>query len=335
MNILYLSDNNYVVYMGVSILSLLENNKHLNEINIYVIDDQILEGNKKILQRIVNTYGRKIIFLDMSEGIAKLKMLGAPVYRGSYTTYLKLFAFDLLPNDVHRIFFIDSDTLIVGKLDELDDFDMRGNPVAAVLDNLCIFDKVYLGYDRECVWCNMGVMLVDVDKWKNLKCERKVIEQMQKRCAYVAVDQNILNISLHGYITVLPLKYNVTQHYLAYSYRDFMKNFPMENFYTEMDVSYALENPVVHHFERFIGESPWHKDNITLMNDEFDFYLAKSPWSDYVKLKANVGVFLKIEKVLFKMLPRKVFLKIFTLAYKRYVLNLNRQLEKGMDSISL
>lgn len=335
MNILYLSDNNYAIYMGVSILSLLENNKHLHEINIYVIDDEIFQENKDILQKMVEAYNRRIIFLDMSEGINKLKRLGAPLYRGSYTTYLKLFTFSLLPADVHRIFFIDSDTLVVGKLDELYNYDMQGNPVAAVLDNLCIFDKVHLGYDRDCVWCNMGVMLVDVDKWKEMDCEQMVINQMQKRCAFVAVDQNLLNISLHGHISVLPLKYNVTQHYLAYSYNDFMKCFPMKHFYTKKDVEYALQNPIVHHFERFIGESPWHKDNITLMNDEFDYYLAKSPWKDYVKVKANTSTVLKIEKMLYKILPRKVFLRIYTLAYKRYVLNLNKQLEEGIDSISL
>lgn len=335
MNILYLSDNNYAIYMGISMISLFENNKDLKEINVYIIDDNIEQDNKKILQDITQQYKRQIIFLDISDGISKLQALKAPLYRGSYTTYLKLFTFQLLPDEVHRIFFIDSDSLVVGSLKELDKVDMQGNPVAAVLDNLCVFDKMHLGYDQDCIWCNMGVMLVDVDKWKEMHCEQLVIEQMKKRSAYVAVDQNLLNISLYGHITVLNPRYNVTQHHVVYSYKAFLKNFPMNNFYSEEVMTEAVEHPVIHHFERFIGESPWHKDNVTVYNDEFDYYLALSPWKDLEKKKAQTNLTLKIEKLLFKILPHDVFLIIYRFAYKRYVIKTNKILEEGIENISV
>lgn len=37
MNILYQSDDNYAVYMGVSICSLLENNQAVDRIHIYIL----------------------------------------------------------------------------------------------------------------------------------------------------------------------------------------------------------------------------------------------------------------------------------------------------------
>ena len=46
LNIIYSSDDNYCIYMGVSILSVLENNKNFNSINIYIVDNNISDGNK-------------------------------------------------------------------------------------------------------------------------------------------------------------------------------------------------------------------------------------------------------------------------------------------------
>ena len=90
MNVMYLSDNNYAIYMGVSICSLFENNKMLDEINVYIIDDNISSDNKKRLEELAERYGRNIYFMDCKVGIDKLQKLGAPKYRGSYTTYLKI-----------------------------------------------------------------------------------------------------------------------------------------------------------------------------------------------------------------------------------------------------
>ena len=46
LNIIYSSDDNYCIYMGVSILSVLENNKNFNSINIYIVDNNINDVNK-------------------------------------------------------------------------------------------------------------------------------------------------------------------------------------------------------------------------------------------------------------------------------------------------
>lgn len=332
---MYLSDNNYAVFLGVSITSLFENNRFVTNLTVYIIDDNIEPNNKEIILSIGQKYGRNIIFLDISKGIMKLRDMKAPLYRGSYTTYLKLFTFSLLPNEVHRILFIDTDTVVVGEVSEIQDINMKGNPVAAVLDNLAAPDKLCLGYSKKDLWFNMGVMLVDVDMWKRMGCEQIMIDTMQQRCAYVAVDQNILNIGLHGRISVLNPAFNITQHHQIYSYKRFLKLFPQESFYSEEVMEEAKKNPIIYHFERFIGESPWHKNNVTFYSDEFDKYLAMTPWKDYEKKPAETSIVLKIEKVLYKILPHNLFLYIYALSMNVYVWNLNKKLVKGISDITV
>lgn len=317
-NILYLSDNNYAAYAGISITSLFENNKHFDNITVYVIDDSISEENKKKYLKTAEKYGRKIVFLDMSSSIKKLEEMGATKYRNSYTTYLKLFTFGILPEEVERIFFIDSDALVVDRLDDILNFDMKGMPIAAVRDALCTEYKVSLGIPAEDPWFNMGVMLVDVKKWKEFDCENRVIAQMKKRSSYVAVDQDLLNISIHGQIETLPPQYNATPHHYVYDHDQFMKWFPQTCFYNKEEIEYSIKHPVIHHFERFVGESPWHKGTTHPYTKEFDYYMSISEWKDYVKKPANLNTTMKIEKALYKTLPKKMFLPIWAYFYKRY-----------------
>lgn len=325
LNVLYLTDNNYATYAGVSITSLFENNKHIDDITVYLIDDNISNDNKVKYNELGSQYNREIIFLDVSKGIERLKELGAPLYRNSYTTYLKLFAFNLLPDSVHRIFFIDSDSIITGGLEEMITFDLKGNVIGAVRDGMSHTYKCMLGFPPESSWFNMGVMLVDVDMWKKNNCQADIERQLKKRSAYVAVDQDLLNITQNGKIATLSPRYNATPHHYVYREKDFMKAFPQEGFYDEATLQSAQESAVIRHFERFVGESPWHKNSIHPYTFLFDEYLAISPWKEYEKKKPTKNLTLKIEKILYLCLPKKVFVRLFAAGFRRYLYNCNKK----------
>ncbi len=325
LNFLYLSDNNYAVFAGVSILSLFEQNKRAEAITVYVIDDGIADDNKQKYMQIADQYGRQIVFLDLTEGIRILQEMGAPRYRNSYTTYLKLFAFDLLPDTVERIFFVDSDSIVAGSLEEVFSTDMQGCVVAAVKDGLSHSYKMLLGYDYNDSWYNMGIMLVDVAAWKREHCQQQILEQLKKRNAYFAVDQDLLNITQHGRIATLHPKYNFTPHHYVYREKDFRKCMPQGGFYEGAEYREAKEDVRVLHFERFIGESPWHKNSVHPYTPEFDAYLARSPWKDYEKKPASGGPVFKIEKFLYRILPHGLFLRIWAVQFRKLLKKTNEK----------
>ena len=51
--VLYSTDQNYCMHLGISLTSLLENNKKFNNIIIYIIEKDIDDKNKSILLDIV------------------------------------------------------------------------------------------------------------------------------------------------------------------------------------------------------------------------------------------------------------------------------------------
>lgn len=332
LNVLYLTDNNYAVFAGVSITSMFKNNKSIEKFHVYIIDDDIANENKEKLLKLGEQYGHEIIFLDLTEGIRTLEKVGAPKYRNSYTTYLKLFTFNLLPDSVKRIFFIDSDAVIVDDLGEMIDIDMEGCMIGAVRDGISHPYKMALGFDANDSWFNMGVMLVDVEKWKKDHAQEKIVQQLKKRAAYIAVDQDLLNITQHGNIMTLHPRYNATPHHYVYNEKDFRKAFPQGGFYESYEImEEAQDKSVIRHFERFVGESAWHKNTIHPYASLFDEYLEESLWSDYEKKPAKLSLILKIENILYRVLPKKIFVYIYAMAFKHHLLSTNKKMCSGTN----
>ena len=145
MNVAYHSSNSYCPVLGTSIVSLLENNKSFDSIRIFVIEEKISEQNKDKLKAMVDSYGREIVFIPMPD-VNKTQNLGLKAVRSDwiFNSYCRLFLDQILPEDVDRVLYLDSDVLILGDLQELWNIDLEGKCVAGVID--CLSEKYYPQY---------------------------------------------------------------------------------------------------------------------------------------------------------------------------------------------
>ena len=103
MNIAYSCDEMYIPQTGISILSLLENNKEIDHINIYFIEKEVSNISINLLEELVKSYGRKLIVISFNELCIDLKInnLG----RHIETVYAKLFFSSIL--EINKIIYID------------------------------------------------------------------------------------------------------------------------------------------------------------------------------------------------------------------------------------
>lgn len=53
MNVLYASDDKFSGILGTSLVSLMENNRDSSEINVFILDDGISQGNKEKLNMVL------------------------------------------------------------------------------------------------------------------------------------------------------------------------------------------------------------------------------------------------------------------------------------------
>ncbi|MCR5421152.1 MAG: glycosyltransferase family 8 protein [Lachnospiraceae bacterium] len=321
MNILYQSDNNYAPYMGVSVCSLFENNKEADTIEVYVIDDGIDTANKEKLIALSDHYKRSIRFLTgerILEDEDIVKAFEYTEFRKNTHSYFKLFADRLIPELDERIIYIDCDTVVEGNITGLLDIDMKGKPIGMVQDSLVTSAKTAVGINDNERYYNSGVILIDLKEWKEHKCSKRIYEHIRDIRTYGTVDQDVLNVELHNEIVTLPVGYNLQPIHLDYHYGQYSKVYKhKEPYYSGKEIEEAVKAPGILHFLRYVGESPWHADNVHPCTPYFDKYMAISPWKDYVKKPSGKGGIFKIEKLMYKLLPKFLFLRIFYLVHDR------------------
>ena len=129
-NIAYSFDDNYAQHAGCSLISLLENNKDIEEIDIYIIDAKIGNEKKTKIIHIANKSGRHIDFLDLWE-LTKEQDIEPRFPRCAYG---RLFLAKL--KHVDKILYFDSDTIIMRSIKELAELNMTNYLTAGVQDTV-------------------------------------------------------------------------------------------------------------------------------------------------------------------------------------------------------
>ena len=314
--------------MGVSICSLLENNKEAGSINIYIIDDGINGDNKEKINSLSLKYPAKISYLTgdiLLEDADLVKTFEYTQFRKNTHSYFKMFIDRLLPDLNERIIYIDCDTVVEGDITGLESIDLKGRAIGMVQDSLVSSVKTSVGMDDTERYYNSGVILIDLKRWKEINCSDRIYKHIRDIRTYGTVDQDVLNVELHDEISTLPVRYNLQPVHMDYSYRQYSRVYKhKEPYYGSEEIKEALKDPGIIHFLRYIGESPWHEGNVHPATPYFDKYLKISPWHDMVKKPSGKGGVFKIEKSMYRLLPKALFLRIFYIVHDRMIRKSNQ-----------
>lgn len=335
-DVLYQFDDGYAPFGGTSMVSLFENNKHFDEINVYVLDNAVSENNIQKLNQMAEKYNRTIIYLDTAELVKLMEETGIPKYRGSYSTNMKMFVSLVIPEKVEKLLYIDSDTLVVGRLDEIAGMDMSDKPLAMTIDSIARGHKKHIGFQKTDAYHNAGVMLFHIPNWKKMRCTERIIEHVKNvRAHYLAPDQDLINIVMKNDIITISPRYDLQPLHVAFDSKTYFRFFSGKGYYDRKVIEEAKKSPVIYHFFRFMGEFPWHKDNVHPYGKVFDEYLNLSPWKDYEKKPAGGGFVFAIEKWMYRYLPSGLFLFIFKVNYEYFMYRANKMSLKNKNHESM
>ena len=70
---------------------------------------------------------------------------------------------------------------------------------------------------------------------------------------------------------------------------------------------------------------PWEADNIHPQTGLFDHYLRMSPWRDYVKQPKKRDRMFQIQRKLYELLPRPLYIPIHKAVLNRYLAQVNKE----------
>ena len=320
LNILYQSNDSYAAITGVSMYSLFKNNTDIDELTVYLLDDGISKENLNKFKKLGKEYNRQINIIDSKEILKKVKEFNLVPYKGTYTTYFKLFAFGFIQTNNDILMQLDGDTIITGSLKDLCNIDMSNNAIAATFD--CIHNgyKKMINIPENEGYYNCGVMLINQKLWRKNKYEERIKQHLNNiRNKYFIVDQDIVNVLFRNEIKYLDLTYNFNSGFYIYGIDNIEKIYKLKEpyFHNKDLIKKRIKNPLIIHCMGAMTGRPWEEESIHPQTELFDKYLYESLWKDYKKIKPKRSIVFKIQKALYKILPKSLYAYIHR--YSQYL----------------
>lgn len=264
-------DQNYLHPFYALITSLFQNNPEIN-FNIHAISTGISDLEREKIQKYIKEEGSEIFVYSIDASpIQDFKLTS----NWTHAVYYRLFLPLLVPTSVDRLLYLDSDTIVIGKISSLFDINLEEYPLAAVYDNY-VKAQPLLNINLEGEYFNSGVLLIDVKKWRQQKVSERAMEYLAmhpERILYV--DQCALNAVLFKNWKKIDSKYN-----LLYSY--------LQETISKTELNTIIKNIVIVHFTL---QRPWNMLCKNRLRSFYYYYLAKSPVGkrqyDYVDFEWN------------------------------------------------
>lgn len=307
-NILYASDDNYASIMGISILSLFENNRDVENIQVYIINDDISEENITKIESIFEKYGRTLPKWKKVKSINEA--LGMEVYedRFAQTQFARLFLEEIIEETEDRILYLDCDLIFNDSIEELWNMDLKENIGAVLADAFSVLYRSNIGLEPNDIMFNSGVMLIDMKKWREqyighqlrafIRAHRGMVQQG---------DQGVLNAVLSKNVCLFSPRYNLVTNYAAFTYEDMMTYRKPVSIYSKEEIEQAKKKPgIVHYTSSFMVARPWEDGREHPYKYLWSEYKKLSPWGEEIHKEKRMKSWKKMYVVLSEKMPYRV-----------------------------
>ena len=252
MNILLTINKKYVKLVNILLNSIQLSNKD-TKFDVYILHRELDIEDKNIIESglDLNKFNIKMIKIDEEE------VKNFPQYQKRYPKeiYFRLFATKYLPENIDKILYLDSDTLVINKLDELYNMDFEGNFYIAtthVKKILRKINEVRLRIDDDVPYINTGVLLINLKELRKIDVQKEVCEFVENNSKKLMLpDQDIITALYGNKIKIVDaLRYNLGD-------RD-LNLYNLNHIKDPIGLKWVKENTVIIHY--YGRNKPWNKN---------------------------------------------------------------------------
>lgn len=210
--IFFACDDNFVKFTNVALTSMIANASKDYQYYVHILNTGISEENRKKTLRLANE-NFHIFFEDVTDRLKKVEERLPLRDYYSLTTYYRLFMAEMFPQ-YKKALYIDSDTIILGDISELYQYELGENYVGAIPDQVVIQSDTFGEYVEKVLdmepnfYFNAGVLLMNCDKFREEDILNQFIELLNTYTFVVAQDQDYLNIICKNHVQWLDPKWN-------------------------------------------------------------------------------------------------------------------------------
>ncbi|WP_148861669.1 glycosyltransferase family 8 protein [Marinobacter fonticola] len=259
-------DENYVPFASVMMISALENAHPDYQLHFHFVADKVPEDVLAEMRALVEKRGGRLSVYPADN----LRFDGLPTLRFGSSVYQRILLADYLPPDIHRVIYIDSDTLVIGDVSELWELDLDGKPVAAVED-LSRSACESVGVSRQ-EYFNSGVLVMDLEQWRAEDIHGTVARYAGENAhRFQYVDQCSLNAILHTRWKRLSPAWNQQ----ANIYK-ILRRYSEGSAYTVDELREGVGRPKIVHFTG--KKKPWLHYCFHPFKPLYRDFLRQTPW---------------------------------------------------------
>lgn len=216
-NIVCAADERFAMPLAVTLRSAAANCSR--PVRAFVLNTELSEKTRRSIENAIACGSRTptIIWLDAEHDYMSDVPVG--LQHLSHASYLRLAMGRMLPPDVERVIYLDSDVLVVKDLVELWDTPLEGRLVGAVRDfltpvagryNALEYCLAETGISPMHPMFNTGVLLLDLEAYRAKEVETRCVDFLHRwRDQLRSADQDAINAILHDQVKSLDLKWNV------------------------------------------------------------------------------------------------------------------------------
>jgi lipopolysaccharide biosynthesis glycosyltransferase len=284
------ADERYIMPLTVMVRSLLENLESGVSVDLYVFEDATTANSRRRAEDSWRPFPVRSHWItpDQSGLEGKLQDRG---YAGQPATYFRLLAGDLLPPEVTKAIYLDSDILVLGDVSELWNMEMNGKLALAVpdayarafhlrrLNRGALKEEIRFGLQSS--YFNAGVLVIDVEGWRREDVGERALRFAEEyREELTFHDQDVLNCVLRERWGALGPTWNL--HELS----DCL--FLWDNHvYSRCDLPQAIMNPNIVHFTG--RAKPWMRWCFNVRAEEFCDCFLRTYWTEEL-LEGQSGI---------------------------------------------
>lgn len=292
-------NDGYVPYICVTIKSILENHKS-HRVTIHVLSNYISKKRRKLLKEVMTGYD----YVTLQIHIVDDSILRGLKDTWSIYTWYRVLLPKVLSDNVHRVLYLDADTLVDGDVSELFRIDMADKAIAGAIDILSFDPKTFerCMYEEEKKYVCAGVMLMNLDYWRENALTDKVIAWGREHDTRIKFpDQDTINYLCRDHKIILPMRYGILGVYFSKEvfYKKPYFDELIECLTSPAIVHYAAQAPWKIELAYHPFQKEWEKYNAMLRHPAKRVYITKG-W-DFVKMR--------VWNILHPSLKRKIITK--------------------------
>lgn len=268
-------DDRFAPGAGVLMQSVLENTR--SSVRFVLLHGDVHPENRARIEQVTADTGLATVqWIDIAEATQSLPL---PWKKQTYNqmAYARLLSAELLSDK--RAVYLDADTLMMGDVRELYEWELQGAVLAAAPDlgayQRSRFDKPFGEYLQRIMgdqpprdYFNSGVLVLDLEKCRRRRLLNEVINVIHSQERLHYADQCAMNLVLRGDFARLPTRWNTLVTYQG------MIDDPRVELEVRQDVARALADPGLLHY---VGGKPWTVFP-TRLKSHYRVAYRRSPW---------------------------------------------------------